>query len=87
MNHLICGIVDLGSNTIRLSIYKYEDGIKLLINKKTMAGLSGYVVGGELSPKGIKKACQVLNNYKNILSNFSIENSYIFATASLRKYK
>lgn len=32
---MIYGIIDLGSNTIRLSIFKYNDGkIKLLSNKK-----------------------------------------------------
>ena len=47
---MICGIVDLGSNTIRLSIYHWEgQDFRLLLNKKTMAGLAGYVQGGVLS--------------------------------------
>ena len=58
----------MGSNTIRLSIYQCEtDGIKLLLNKKTMAGLAGYVEDGALSPKGIHKACSVLNSYQGIV--------------------
>jgi len=82
---LICGIIDMGSNTIRLSIYKYEnDTVRLLLNKKTMAGLLGYVSGGVMTPKGIDKACCVLEEYKSILSNFNIEEAYVFATASLR---
>ncbi|SHI21040.1 exopolyphosphatase / guanosine-5'-triphosphate,3'-diphosphate pyrophosphatase [Sporobacter termitidis DSM 10068] len=82
---MICGIVDLGSNTIRLSIYKYEDGVmKLLLSKKSVAGLLGYVDRGALSPKGIAKACSVLANFKDILSNFGIDNIHVFATASLR---
>ena len=40
-----CGIVDVGSNTIRLSIYHWEGrNFKLLMNKKEMAGLE---VGGQ----------------------------------------
>ena len=49
---MICGIVDLGSNTIRLSIYKYENkNMKLLLSKKSIAGLLGYVEDGRLSQK------------------------------------
>ncbi len=82
---MICGIVDLGSNSIRMSIYNYENGMtRMLLNKKTTAGLSGYVVEKELTERGIRKACQVLGNYKNILTDFGIGNAYIFATASLR---
>ena len=39
-----CGIVDVGSNTIRLSIYHWEgETFKRLMNKKEMAGLAGYI--------------------------------------------
>jgi exopolyphosphatase/guanosine-5'-triphosphate,3'-diphosphate pyrophosphatase len=82
---MICGIVDLGSNTIRLSIYKYENGrTELMLSKKSVAGLLGYVTNGVLNAKGIAKACSVLNNFKDILTHFHIENAFIFATASLR---
>ena len=82
---MICGIVDLGSNTIRLSIYQYENGLsKLLLSKKSVAGLLGYVTDGILNAKGIAKACSVLNNFKDILSYFNIEYAFVFATASLR---
>jgi exopolyphosphatase / guanosine-5'-triphosphate,3'-diphosphate pyrophosphatase len=85
MNFMICGIVDLGSNTIRLSIYKYENSqTKLLLSKKSVAGLLGYVTNGTLGEKGIGKACSVLNNFKDIILNFGIEKAYVFATASLR---
>ena len=82
---MIYGIVDVGSNTIRLSIYKYENNkVVLLLNKKTMAGLAGYVKDGELSKAGIKRACEVLKAYKEIVENFQIKNVFVFATASLR---
>lgn len=82
---MICGIVDLGSNTIRLSIYKYEDGVmKLLLSKKSIAGLLGYVEDGILSQKGIAKVCSVLKNFRDILDNFGIGTYHVFATASLR---
>jgi len=82
---MIYGIIDVGSNTIRLNIYTYKDQqLQSLLHKKTMAGLAGYVVDGYLSPQGIKIACSTINNYKNILYNFNIQQIYVFATASLR---
>ncbi len=82
---MMCGIVDLGSNTIRLSIYQYEgERFRLLLNKKTMAGLAGYVQDGALSDGGILVACRVLSSYRALLSNFSVSEMHVFATASLR---
>ena len=53
---MLCGIVDLGSNTIRLSIYHCEGKeYRLLMHKKTMAGLAGYVQDGVLSDSGVER--------------------------------
>lgn len=82
---MICGIVDLGSNTIRLSIYQWEGReFKLLLNKKTTAGLAGYVQDGVLSEAGILVAARVLNSYRALLGNFNVVEMHVFATASLR---
>ena len=80
-----CGIVDVGSNTIRLSIYRWEgQKFKLLMNKKEMAGLAGYIKNGLLSDSGILVACRVLAGFKALLRNFDIADLYVFGTASLR---
>ena len=80
-----CGVVDIGSNTIRLSIYHCEGrSFKLLLNKKEMAGLAGYVKGGVLSSDGIQVACRVLEGFQALLANFGITELRVFATASLR---
>ena len=80
-----CGVVDVGSNTIRLSIYRCEGGrIKLLLNKKEMAGLAGYIRDGVLSDGGILVACRVLSGFRALLDNFDIRELYVFGTASLR---
>ena len=74
---MIVGIIDVGSNTIRLSIYKTEQKkITLLLHKKTMAGLIGFVKNGEMCQKGIRRACEVLCLYQHILSNFEIDEIY-----------
>lgn len=80
-----CGVVDVGSNTIRLSIYRYEGSdIKLLLNKKEMAGLAGYIKDGVLSEDGVLAACRVLSGFRALLDNFGIEEVHAFGTASLR---
>ncbi len=80
-----CGVVDVGSNTIRLSIYRVEaGGFRLLLNKKEMAGLAGYVEHGAISRAGMEVACRALQDFRALLDNFDIENMYSFATASLR---
>lgn len=80
-----CGIVDVGSNTIRLSIYHWEgQKFKLLMNKKEMAGLAGYIKDGLLSDSGILVACRVLASFKALLVNLDIADLYVFGTASLR---
>jgi len=82
---MLYALVDLGSNSIRMSIYKYDKvNIIPLINKKEMAGLAGYVSDGKLSQRGIEKAISVLSSFKLILNNFKIKNMHVFATASLR---
>lgn len=80
-----CGIVDVGSNTMRLSIYHWEGRrFKLLMNKKEMAGLAGYIREGVLSDSGILVACRVLAGYKALLDNFDIRELHVFGTAPLR---
>jgi exopolyphosphatase / guanosine-5'-triphosphate,3'-diphosphate pyrophosphatase len=82
---MIYSIIDIGSNTMRMNIYKYEnDEIKLLFGRKNPAGLAGYVERGVMSDKGIKKAIGVLRAFKSTIDNFDIDASFAFATASLR---
>ena len=82
---MIYGIADVGSNTVRLSIYKCEGGeIRLLMNRKTMAGLAGYVRHGALTPEGIEVACQTLQGYRSLMDNLELPDLRVFATASLR---
>ena len=83
---MIYGVIDLGSNTIRLSVFKYEDGkIKLVQNKKTIAGLASCIKDGGLTEVGVSRACFALNRYKTILAeqnikNYSVSVSYTHLT-------
>ena len=79
------GVIDVGSNTIRLCIYDVSNGeIYPMLNNKTTAGLAGYVKKGKMTKKGIQKACDVLNKYKDMMKHFPLEQLFVFATASLR---
>lgn len=82
-------IVDLGSNTIRLSVYRVlpEGGFDLLFSEKEMAGLVNYISDGILSEAGILRACAALLNFRETLGQLGIEAMRVFATASLRNIR
>ena len=78
-------LIDMGSNSIRLTVYDVDrDGFRVLFKEKVMAGLAGYVEKGRLSQAGIACACQSLRLLTDILDALEIENLSVFATASLR---
>jgi len=82
---MMYGIIDLGSNTIRLNIYKLEDNkFTLLLSKKETAGLASYIKNGEMNEEGIAKACEVMIEFELLLKHFDITRIYAFATAALR---
>ena len=80
-------VIDLGSNSVRLSVYEYTDGnppVKVF-SRKEIAGLAGYVSEGRLEEEGILKACDVLNAFRKTADDYAgITNLHVFATASLR---
>lgn len=82
---MLCAIIDVGSNTMRLTLYYYEQTrFQPLLHKKAMAGLMGYVENGRLSQEGARKAADVLKEYRSILDTFGVEEVHVFATAILR---
>lgn len=82
-------VVDLGSNTIRLSLYSAAPGggFRLLFSEKETAGIAGYISGGVLAPEGIGKAAQVLLDFRALLENLGEKEMHVFATASLRNIR
>jgi exopolyphosphatase/guanosine-5'-triphosphate,3'-diphosphate pyrophosphatase len=82
---MLYGIVDIGSNTVRLNIYRYSnDKVSLVISKKETLGLVFYITKGILTDNGIEKLLTVLQEMKNSLDYLKIDNYSFFATASLR---
>lgn len=87
---MMTAIVDLGSNTIRLCVYDCTDeSAKLILERKTMAGMVNFIENKKLSAQGIHRACDILIEYKDILHNFQLKDIdvHVFATASLRNIK
>ena len=80
------GVIDIGSNTIRLVLYKVENNtLKPMLNKKYAAGLAGYINKKNcLSQKGMDKAVEILTEFREVTSNMGIREVFPFATASLR---
>lgn len=79
-------VIDIGSNTMRLVLYKLVDGEpRQMLNSKQAAGLAGYIDDGQqLSPKGVQKAIEVLRRFQLILDSVQPRQVFVFATASLR---
>ena len=83
---MISSIIDIGSNTIRLSVYQIQEGTIIpLLHKKTMAGLASYIQDGCMSEEGIHIAIRVLKEYRSLLEHLSIQTVSVFATAALRE--
>lgn len=82
---MLCGIIDLGSNTIRLGVYRYDQtGYHKLLDQSKMAGLAGHIHDGALSQIGIDTTISILQEYQSLLTHFSIATLHVLATASLR---
>ena len=79
------GIIDIGSNTIRLNIYKIKgESFELLLSKKEAAGLVQYVKKEKMSDEGIHRLAECLNRFKEMMDLLHLDGYAAFATASLR---
>ena len=82
---MIHGIIDIGSNTIRMAIYDIKgQQIDFLMKKKHMVGLAAYLENNVMTQAGIDKVCEVLFEFKAFLEIFHITNVDAFTTAALR---
>ena len=85
---MLHGIIDIGSNTIRMAIYLIEgQQIEMLMKKKHIVGLASYLKDGVMQPDGIDAAVVVLQEFKDFLQTFNIDSVVAFTTAALRNAK
>lgn len=83
-------IIDLGSNSIRMSIYAQDTDkeVSEIGNYRNMIKLSeGMSRDGLLSPEAQLRAVQALLEYKSIITSNDISDIKAVATAALRKAK
>ena len=77
------GLVDIGSNTIRLVIFNFnkESGINELLNIKTPARLSQYLTkDNKMSKEGIKVLIDALHSFKSVSDKFNVTELHPIAT-------
>lgn len=85
---MLHAITDIGSNTVRLNVYRVEDDrVEVIFSKKATLGLISYVNEGELTSEGIEKLVTTLKDIRNVLDLLKIESYHFFSTAILRNIK
>ena len=86
-NKYMIGIVDIGSNTIRLFCYEIQEDHKFccVIHKKEVAGLAGYIdKKGKMTDEGIERAIKAIENFKSVIQHIEFDSIHFFATAAIR---
>lgn len=87
------GVIDLGSNTIRLVVYEVGDDkqssysckdFKRIVNEKEMAGLAAFVEDGLFNEDGIDRAVGILKTLAKHAGYFNCKSLEVFATAVIR---
>ncbi len=80
------GVIDIGSNTIRLVVYERTNGrLEQILNKKITAGLAGYInKNHEMRNRGVEVAVESLIELKKVTDNLHLDGVSVFATAPLR---
>lgn len=80
-------IVDFGSNTIKLEIYKVTKSGKLksVIEDSRTSVTAIYCENNTLTQKGIDELIDILDDFEDIMDLVDVKTKYVFATASLRK--
>ena len=80
-------VVDIGSNSVRLVVYRLEGrAIWTTYNEKVLAGLGREVAStGRLSPSGVEQAMQALRRFRAVLEGSAAHEVVAVATAAVRE--
>lgn len=82
---MLQAMIDIGSNTVRMAIYRITDTAAVMIlKKKHPLGLAAYVEDGVMQEQGIDKVCEILGEFNTFLRCFDIKDVVAFTTAALR---
>lgn len=81
------GVVDLGSNTVRLCVYEVggKNPYKRIASAKSAVGLSSYVgEGGILGDTGIRAAARAVKKLIGMADLMGCQRTFVFATGAAR---
>jgi len=80
------GIIDVGSNSIRLVVYERKSRAPLpVFNEKVMCGLArGLDATGRLNPDGVEMALANIDRFHTLAHNMKVESLDLLATAAVR---
>lgn len=84
---MIVGIIDLGSNSVRISIADTENGTTLYMGKKAIKLSQGMNEDMMLKPDAVKRCVMTFFELKLIMEKYAVERVYAVATAAVRKAK
>lgn len=85
---MLQAMIDIGSNTIRMAVYRITDGhATQIMKRKHTVGLSAYVKDGVMQEEGVRRAAEVVGEYRDFLAGMGVENTIAFTTAALRNAK
>src|SRR5699024_9289559 len=82
------GLVDIGSNTIRLVIFEFDTktGLNEILNIKTPARLSQYLSDDlKMNQDGIDVLTTTLHSFKSVANKFEVNELHPVATAAIRQ--
>ncbi|MGW7899566.1 exopolyphosphatase [Staphylococcus shinii] len=82
------GLIDIGSNTIRLVIFEFDKktGLNELLNIKTPARLSQYLTEDlAMNDEGIGVLTKTLSSFKKVADKFEVDALHPIATAAIRQ--
>jgi exopolyphosphatase/guanosine-5'-triphosphate,3'-diphosphate pyrophosphatase len=88
LNTTKTAILDIGSNTIRLVIYSFNErrGLKEFENIKTVARLRRYITNdGSMNEEGIQLLEEILISFKLMLEDYQVDEILATATAAIRQ--
>ena len=80
------GIIDVGSNSIRLVVYERASRAPLpVFNEKVLCGLArGLDATGRLSPEGVEMALANIDRFTTLARNMKVTSLDLLATAAVR---
>ncbi|WP_251942467.1 exopolyphosphatase [Staphylococcus sp. Marseille-Q5304] len=82
------GLIDIGSNTIRLVIFEFDtkSGLNEILNIKTPARLSQYLTEDlMMNEEGIEVLTKALRSFKKVANKFNVNALHPIATAAIRQ--